>query len=58
MRTRQHQWRRDSEGEIDLWALAFDFCNGPYCEVCLEGFCVNCTPGWAETECEGDDEDE
>ena len=56
--SRPHQWRLDSEGGIDLWALAYEFHNGPYCTVCMEGFCVNCTPNWASTECEGDDEDD
>lgn len=53
---RAHQWLLDSEGEADRWVLSYEFHNGPYCQVCMESFCVNCTPGWADTECEGDDE--
>lgn len=52
---RAHQWRLDRDGQPDTFALDYEHHNGPYCEVCLLGFCVNCTPGWANTECEGDE---
>jgi hypothetical protein len=53
----KHKWRLESNGEPDLFALDYDVHNGPFCEVCMEGFCVNCTPDWADTECVGDEDE-
>lgn len=50
----KHKWQLDGDGLPDIWVLDYDYCNGPFCEVCLEGFCIHCCPNWAELECEGD----
>lgn len=56
----KHAWKLDENGAPDVWAFEsvphedYGYHNGPVCTVCLEAFCVNCTPGWADAECEGE----
>lgn len=51
----KHEWRLDEYGHPDEWVLEVDYCNGVFCEVCLEAVCIHCHPNWAELKCEGDD---
>jgi hypothetical protein len=53
----KHSWQLDSDGLPDTWVLDYEYCNGPFCKVCFDAFCVNCHPNWAELECEGDGEE-
>lgn len=50
--TKKHLWYKDENGDIDVWRYEGGFCNGPECQICHEAFCENCTPDWADTECE------
>lgn len=47
----KHIWQKDEDGEIDLWARASDFHNGPVCRVCWESPCVHCRPDWQSIPC-------
>lgn len=49
---KKHMWRRDKHGEIDTWAMEFEFHNGPICEVCGDSTCIHCSPDWENEECE------
>lgn len=42
----KHKWRKDHNGEIDVWAWESDFHSGPVCEVCGRTVCDSCTPYW------------
>lgn len=37
-----HTLELTEDGEIDNFALAHGYCNGPCCSVCCWGGCVNC----------------
>lgn len=47
----QHDWELDEDGEIDMFALDFDFHNGPRCRRCHHSFCMHCYPDWADLKC-------
>lgn len=36
--------KRDEGGDIDIFAVAYGYHNGPRCERCGEGFCHHCKP--------------
>lgn len=42
--TRGHVWKTDEGGEVDIFAYEGDgqYCNGPRCVNCGEGFCHHC----------------
>lgn len=42
----KHKWKKDHNGEIDMWAWELGFHNGPVCEVCGRTVCENCAPDW------------
>lgn len=51
----KHDWIRDDDGEIDMWALDVGFHNGPMCKRCHSSVCEHCNPDWDEEECEVDE---
>lgn len=52
----KHQWTLDSNGQPDLWFFSYGYHNGPYCERCLESWCINCTPAVLDADnCPGDE---
>ena len=42
----EHLWRRDENGEIDLWAFELGYCNGPVCTRCWHSECEHCNEDW------------
>lgn len=42
----EHLWRRDKNGEIDLWAFELGYCNGPVCTRCWHSECEHCNEDW------------
>ena len=42
----EHLWQRDKNGEIDLWAFEYEYCNGPVCTRCYHSECVHCNDEW------------
>lgn len=42
----EHLWRRNKNGEIDLWAFAAGYCNGPVCVRCYHVECEHCNDDW------------
>jgi len=47
----KHLWKREENGNIDIFAFEVGFHNGPECEVCGESFCHHCEPGCYEGVC-------
>lgn len=48
----EHDWERDEDGEIDEFAMNYEFHNGPMCKRCGYSFCEHCKPnGWNEEPC-------
>lgn len=48
----EHQWRRTESGEIDTFAMSYEYHNGPMCERCGYSFCEHCEPdGYDEEPC-------
>jgi hypothetical protein len=37
-----HVWQLDEDGLVDIYALDFEFHNGPMCKVCWLSFCEHC----------------
>ena len=48
-----HKLRRDEDGDIDEFALAFDHHNGPECTVCDENWYHHCTRAEDVEPCDG-----
>jgi hypothetical protein len=42
-KARQHDWKR-YEGEVDIFAMEYEWHNGPMCKRCHESFCHHCEP--------------
>lgn len=42
----EHLWKRDKNGEIDLWAFSVGYCNGPVCTRCWHSECEHCNEDW------------
>lgn len=42
----KHDWGRDKDGGIDMWAYESGYCNGPICRRCYHSVCVHCEPNW------------
>lgn len=38
----QHQWIKNEDGEIDIFAYEVGSCNGPKCSICGYGYCHHC----------------
>lgn len=51
LNTCEHDWEKDRRGEINMFAVEYEYHNGPYCEICHESYCEHCTPDWASTKC-------
>lgn len=47
----KHQWKKDKNGNIDLWAVSGGFCNGPMCERCFHSTCEHCNPNYDDEPC-------
>lgn len=48
----EHDWKTDEDGNIDEFAMEFEFHNGPACKRCGYSFCKYCEPnGWNEKPC-------
>ena len=37
-----HLLKRDDDGDIDMFAMSYEFHNGPVCELCHDCWCVHC----------------
>ena len=37
-----HLLKRDEDGEIDYFAMSYEFHNGPACELCHMSWCEHC----------------
>jgi len=49
---KEHDWYRDKDGEIDVFAFDVDYHNGPMCKRCDYSFCKHCEPnGWNKKPC-------
>lgn len=48
--TKRHDWGKDGNGEIDVWAYESGYCNGPRCRICGHYVCANCHPDFADDE--------
>lgn len=46
----EHDWVKDENGEIDLWAWDYEFHAGPRCKRCGQTPCVYCDPNWKEAD--------
>lgn len=47
----KHQWKMEGDS-IDIFAAdTGNYCNGPLCMRCGQGFCHHCEPGIYEDEC-------
>jgi hypothetical protein len=42
----EHLWKRNNNGEIDLWAFSVGYCNGPVCTRCWHSECEHCNEDW------------
>jgi hypothetical protein len=47
----KHLWKREKNGDIDIFAFERGFHNGPVCKACGEAFCHHCHPECYESEC-------
>ena len=48
----EHDWKREKDGDIDVFAFDVDFHNGPVCNRCYYSFCIHCDPdGWNKKPC-------
>ena len=48
----EHDWVTDKDGNIDEWAMEYEYHNGPACKRCGYSFCEHCKPnGWNEKPC-------
>jgi hypothetical protein len=47
----EHLWKRNNNGEIDLWAFSVGYCNGPVCTRCWHSECEHCNEDWDDDEC-------
>lgn len=45
---RGHEWRRDDDGEVDIFGVEYGHHNGPICVKCGYGFCHHCADGPGE----------
>lgn len=51
-RHEHHSWIKDEDGEIDNFAMEYEYHNGPICEFCGYSFCEHCNPdGYNDTNC-------
>jgi len=49
----KHKWQKDEHEDIDTFAWASGFCNGPVCERCYYSFCEHCHPdGYNDDDCQ------
>lgn len=47
----KHDWILEPNGDIDVWRLEYEYCNGPECRRCGEAFCEHCYPKLWDEEC-------
>lgn len=47
----EHDWIRDRDGEIDMWAMSVGFHNGPQCKRCYASYCEHCSDDWRTEPC-------
>lgn len=48
----EHDWETDEDGNINEFAMEYEFHNGPSCNRCGYSFCMHCKPnGWNERPC-------
>lgn len=40
----EHLWKKDENGNVNEWAMEFDYHQGPVCERCGDTFCIHCEP--------------
>lgn len=52
-----HTWKLNEDGEVDEFAMSYEFHNGPMCTKCYYTYCVHCDKGdEPRKECTGDKE--
>lgn len=42
IKTKKHNWKKDIDGKIDLYAWDEGYCEGPFCLECGRSFCIHC----------------
>lgn len=42
VKTKKHNWKKDIDGKIDLYAWGEGYCEGPFCLECGRSFCIHC----------------
>lgn len=42
---RGHVWQLDEDGEVDSFALCYEYHNGPSCVRCGYSYCEHCDDG-------------
>lgn len=42
VKTKKHNWKKDIDGKIDLYAWDEGYCEGPFCLECGRSFCIHC----------------
>ena len=47
----RHKWERDEDDEVDIFAFAAGFHNGPRCARCGTEFCHHCDPDCYDKPC-------
>lgn len=48
-----HVLKRDEDGDIDIFAFSFGYCNGPECTVCHQSWCQHCHSADSLKPCDG-----
>ena len=43
--SRGHEWKREENGDIDIFGVDSGYHNGPICVKCGYGFCHHCQRG-------------
>lgn len=44
IKSNKHIWKKRADGEVDHFAVDFEYHNGPECEICGLHFCEHCAP--------------
>lgn len=42
---RGHVWKTDEDGDVDTFAMSYEFHNGPVCVRCGYSYCHHCDHG-------------
>lgn len=48
VKSKKHSWRKDKDGELDVYSYFGGMCNGIECKICGDHICVHCFHNWEE----------